>query len=146
MTDTLHKLDADSHWLQFEIAGTEFHTEAFEACDLLAEIDERHAYDPHRCTACQKDFVIDISDSGGDAGKIVCPGCKSADHVRISQLFLDDVVALIKTRWQVPRVSRGEALRFYNIVVQETATAKKKSMTPAGSPTGTEGSTPPPGA
>ena len=121
-------LDEDSVWLQFVIGGKEFSVEVFEACDLLAHIDNKHADDLHRCFRCKGEFcVVDIE----PGEPIVCPTCKKSDEVRANQSFLDDVGDLLRDRFGVPRCSRRESLKFYEIVVSRANDAKKNISTPA---------------
>lgn len=126
-------LNEDSLWLQFSINGTEFEIEAFEASDLLADIDAKHAADPHTCLACWKEFRVDPADFGRPE-VYKCRGCgqryqddkgEVTGKIKISQVFLDDVSALLKSRFGVTRISRSEAARFYSAVNNTVADAKK---------------------
>lgn len=127
-------LDANSIWLQFTIHGVEFEIEAFEASDLLADIDAKHSADPHTCLTCWKEFVVPAEDYGRP-DRYKCPACgqrytddngEATGKIKLSQVFLDDVIALLKKRFGVKRMSRSEAATFYNVVMQNVEDAKKK--------------------
>ncbi len=125
-------LDQNSIWLRFAIGGVEFEVEAYEASDMLADIDTRHATDPHTCLKCLKTFVVPKEDYG-DIEKYNCPGCGQrhtdedgpTSKIKVSQVFLDDVVALLKSRFGVNRCARSEAAQFYNAVTSNVEAAKK---------------------
>ncbi len=119
-------LGEDSVWLSFKINGIEFQTEAFEASDLLAEIDRKHAGDPHSCTECNTAFTVP-KELFGQTSKYTCPQCQST-KIAVSQVFLDDVKKMLAERFGAIRCARGEAARFYNAVVDATEAAKKNIL------------------
>jgi dihydroorotate dehydrogenase len=122
------KLDENSIWLKFEVGGASFEVEAFEAVNLLAEIDREHADDPNSCLKCKSKFNVEAD---GVLDNIVCPSCGArGNDVQPAQDFLDDVAKLIVERWGAKRCSRNEAGQFYNVIVAKTEEAKKNIGTP----------------
>jgi len=116
-------LSDGSQWCEFQINGHAFECEAFEAADLLSEIDFAHRNDPHTCTACGSS-VFPIEDV--KPADLQCQACGAkSDKIRYSQDYLDDVVSLLRERYGAKRVSRGEAWKFYSTIASTVRELKK---------------------
>lgn len=120
-------LSADAGWATFVIGGFEFEAEVYEVVDLLADVDAKHRNDLHRCLSCSHEFAVP-AELYGKADQYACPACEARAQdgkIKFSQLYLDDVVSLLKSKFNVPRCSRTEAYAFYSKIVELSDSLKK---------------------
>lgn len=81
-------------------------------------------------------FEVDAWDASDVLAKEI--DAKHAGQPKGELAFLDDVIALLKSRWGVPRCSRKGAWLFYKTVTDKTDELKKTTGSTLESATGSE--------
>lgn len=125
-------IDAGDSWRRMSVGGREFEVEIWETSDLLAEIDAKHRNDPASCV-CGHQWVLSDDEYSDPAKKMICPACGSMNsdenpaRLRPSQLFLDDVAELLRVRFEVEKIGRRAAWRFYSAIVDACRDEKKEA-------------------